>query len=82
MTFGVRNDIYFTILILHKTFIMIYHNSTATGYNYIDSEIDTIKDRLSKDEQEKLDKLCEQIRSVGFSEGYDYLRKEHKSTNN
>jgi uncharacterized protein (DUF302 family) len=76
MTFGVKNDIYFTITTPLKIFIMVYEKSNATGYSYIDTEIDKIKDKLSEKEQKQLEKLCEQIRSVGLSEGYNMSRVE------
>lgn len=50
--------------------------TNLTGYSYIDEEINHIKNNLSQEEQEKFDKIYEQIYSLAFYEGYTLKEKE------
>lgn len=41
-----------------------------TGYQYIDDEMENIKNQLPLGEREKLEKLCGNIYSAAYDEGY------------
>ena len=51
-----------------------HQRTEPTGYQYIDLELEKIRKTLTEDNQYKFDKLCKQIHSAGFSEGYHLNR--------